>query len=74
MLPFEPEPLPVLAGTRVWLGAGRRDPIVPHASVERLAAILGEAGSTVRLDWRDGGHQLEADEVGDARRWLEGAA
>jgi len=74
MLPFEPETLPVLQGTRVWLGAGRRDPIVPHASIERLAAVLREAGAAVRMDWRDSGHQLEADEVADARRWFEAAA
>jgi phospholipase/carboxylesterase/glyoxalase family protein len=73
-LPFEPETMPALSGTRVWLGAGRRDPIVPHTSIERLAAILGDAGCAVCLDWREGGHQLEPDEVADARRWLEGSA
>jgi predicted esterase len=72
MLPFEPEIRPALTGTRVWLGAGRGDPIVPQASVERLAAILGEAGGNVSLNWREGGHQLEEGEVADARRWLEG--
>jgi len=37
MVPFEPDQLPNLAGTRVFVGAGRADAIAPPAQAERLA-------------------------------------
>lgn len=70
MLPFEPETIPALAGTRVYLGAGRADPIVPHDSIERLAAILRTGGADVTLDWQQAGHGLTNADVAAARRWL----
>lgn len=69
MLPREVRP-PSLDGTRVYLGAGRRDPIIPAANVERLAALLREGGADVTLDWRNAGHGLTAEDVDSARRWL----
>ena len=69
MLPRE-LPMPRAAGARVYLGAGRRDPIVPVASVERLATLLREGGAEVTLDWRDAGHGLMPDDVRQAKRWL----
>ena len=69
MLPREVPP-PRDEGTRVYLGAGRRDPIVPAASVQRLAALLAEGGAEVMLDWRDAGHGLTPDDVKQAKRWL----
>lgn len=70
MVPFEPTTPPALSGTRVRLGAGRRDPIVPLSQVERLSELFRSAGAMVDLDWRDAGHELHAAEVDDAARWL----
>ena len=39
MVPLVPDTLPDLAGIAVFIGAGRRDPIVPEAETERLAAL-----------------------------------
>lgn len=69
MLPRE-VPAPRGEGARVYLGAGRRDPIVPVASVERLAALLREGGAEVTLDWREAGHGLTHEDVKQAKRWL----
>ena len=69
MLPRE-VPTPDAAGARVYLGAGRRDPIVPVASVERLATLLRDGGAEVTLDWREAGHGLMPDDVRQAKRWL----
>jgi predicted esterase len=69
MLPREVA-APRAAGARVYLGAGRRDPIVPVASVERLAALLRAGGAEVTLDWRDAGHGLAPEDVKQAKRWL----
>ena len=70
MLPFEPETRPDLAGTRVLIGAGRSDPVVPPGQVERLAQLLRESGATVTVRWDSGGHTITAGTVAAAREWL----
>ncbi|MFI5209343.1 MAG: alpha/beta hydrolase [Gemmatimonadales bacterium] len=70
MLPYEPERPVVLPGTPVWLGAGRTDLTVPHQNVERLAQLLRDSGARVTLEWRDAGHQMTAEDVESAVRWL----
>jgi predicted esterase len=70
MLPFEPETLPDLAGTAVFVGAGRADPLVPAAQVERLVELLRAAGAAVALHWEPGGHAVTGPEVEAARAWL----
>ena len=70
MLPFEPETLPDLAGTGVFIGAGQTDPLVPAGQVERLASFYEEAGADVSLHWEAGGHQITRPEIDAARTWL----
>ncbi|HEU4566033.1 MAG TPA: VOC family protein, partial [Gemmatimonadaceae bacterium] len=71
MVPFEPETVPDLAGTSVFIGAGRSDPIVPVAQVERLAALLRQGGADVTVHWEPGGHALTRSEAEAARQWIE---
>ena len=70
MVPFEPETMPDLSGTPVYLAAGRSDNMVPPENTERLAELLGEAGAEVTLDWQPGGHSIGRTEVEAARAWL----
>lgn len=70
MVPLQPDQRPDLASARVFIGAGRRDPIVPAAETERLAALLREYGAQVSLHWTDSGHGLAAEELQAARSWL----
>jgi len=70
MVPFEPETLPQLTGTSVFIGAGRRDPIAPPDQAERLAAILRQAGAEVTLHWDPGAHTLTGAELAAAHEWL----
>ncbi len=72
MVPFEPETLPDLSGVPIFLGAGRRDPIVPTENVERLAEMLKAAGAEVTLHWENTGHGLSDRDLQAARRWLAG--
>jgi predicted esterase len=74
MLPFEPETVPSLAGTSVFVGAGRNDPLVPAEQVERLAMHLREAGADVTVHWSPGGHRITPGEVEAARTWLDRVA
>ena len=72
MVPFEPERVPDLSGTPVYLAAGRSDQMVPPENTERLAQLLREAGAEVALDWQPGGHGIGPEEVQAARNWLAG--
>ncbi|MBO0829921.1 MAG: alpha/beta hydrolase, partial [Streptosporangiales bacterium] len=70
MLPVPDPPRLDLTGTRVLLSNGRRDPMAPVDSAERLVALLRERSADVREHWHPGGHQLTLDGVAAAKRWL----
>jgi predicted esterase/catechol 2,3-dioxygenase-like lactoylglutathione lyase family enzyme len=70
MVPFEPSAPPNLAGTSVFIGAGRADTMVPQSQVVRLAEILREAGAEVMLHWEPGGHEITLGVVSAAEAWL----
>ena len=70
MVPFEPETLPRLDGTPVFIGAGRNDAIAPPAQAERLAQLLGSAGADVHVHWDPDGHSVTRAELDAAREWL----
>ena len=70
MVPFEPDVLPTLTGTRVLIVAGRQDRTVPPGVPEHLAGILGDSGAEVALEWTAGGHGLTEEDVEVARGWL----
>jgi predicted esterase/catechol 2,3-dioxygenase-like lactoylglutathione lyase family enzyme len=70
MVPFEPSTLPDLAGTAVFIGAGRADTLVPQSQVVRLAELLRDAGANVTLRWEPGGHEITPGVVSAAQEWL----
>jgi predicted esterase len=70
MLPFEPDRLPDLARTGVFIGAGERDAMAPRESVERLATLLRDAGADVALHWTGAGHTITKDELAAAQQWI----
>ncbi len=70
MVPFEPEVTPDLAGTPVYLAAGRSDTMIPPENTQKLAQLLQSAGADVTLDWQPGGHGIGRVEVESSRRWL----
>ena len=70
MVPFEPDLTPDLSGMPLFLAAGRMDRMIPPDNTQRLADILDEAGADVDLRWRDTGHPLTYEEVGEAKEWL----
>lgn len=70
MVPFEPDPGTDLTGTRVFVGAGRADSMVPAAQTERLVEILRGCGADVTVHWEPGGHAIAAGEITAAQKWL----
>ena len=70
MVPFEPEVTPDLTGMPIFMAAGRMDRMIPQNNTQRLADLLTEAGAEVDLRWRNVGHPLIYEEVGEATQWL----
>jgi len=70
MVPLVPDELPDLSEAKIFLAAGRFDPIIPPDNSERLAAMLKQAGAEVEIFWHAGGHELTREEVERARIWL----
>jgi phospholipase/carboxylesterase len=72
MVPFEPEVAPDISGMPVFVAAGRMDRMIAPDNTQRLVDILTEAGAEVDLRWRNVGHPLTYEEVGEAREWIAG--
>jgi predicted esterase len=70
MVPIVPASSPDLRGVRVFLGAGRRDPIASPAETDRLSGLLEQAGAEVTVYWADAGHSLTAGDIAAAKAWL----
>ncbi len=70
MVPLVPEALPDLRGVPVFIGAGRRDSLIPPPQTERLALLVRQAGADVELHWEPGGHAINPAEIDAARTWL----
>ncbi|HTU01825.1 MAG TPA: alpha/beta hydrolase [Candidatus Sulfotelmatobacter sp.] len=74
MMPLQPDPLPSIPGTPVFLASGTHDPLIPPREAERLATLLRAAGARVTPHWERAGHQLTPGDVAAARDWLASAA
>lgn len=70
MVPFEPEVRPDLSGIRIFMAAGSRDRMIPPDNTKSLAEMLEASGAEVELRWRDTGHALTYEEVGEAKEWM----
>lgn len=68
LIPFEPQVKGSLAGRRILITAGRRDPICPPNLTTRLEAYLRADGADVTVEWHDGGHEVRPNESEAARR------
>ena len=66
-----PEAKEGLAGKRVLIVSGQRDPIAAPANAARLQALLERAGATVEHEVMAGGHELSQADVALASRWLQ---
>ena len=70
LIPWTPAPQPGLAGRRVLITAGRRDPICPPAGTEALAAWYDAQGAHVALHWHPGGHEIAREELAELAAFL----
>ncbi|MBX4912213.1 alpha/beta hydrolase [Rhizobium bangladeshense] len=72
LIPFQPEARSTLAGRKVLVTAGQRDPIAPIAATEALSAHLESRGAEVRTVWHAGGHEIAPLEIDAVREFLSG--
>lgn len=63
LIPFEPAPQPGLAGSRIVITSGARDPISPPALTARLVDWLAAQGADIRHFEHGGGHEMIPDEL-----------
>ncbi|WP_406872743.1 alpha/beta hydrolase [Aminobacter sp. P9b] len=70
LIPFAPDVKGSLAGRRVLITAGRRDPICPPGITSRLDSYLRDAGADVRLEWHEGGHEVRPNEIEAAKQFF----
>ncbi len=70
MIPFEPAPLPDLAGTRIYLGAGTHDEMTSADQTEKLESMLRRAGAEVEAHRSRAGHALVSEDVAALREWM----
>ena len=67
LIPFEPQVKGSLAGRRILMTAGKRDPICPPNVTARLEAYLRAARADVTVEWHEGGHEVRPNEIEVAR-------
>lgn len=72
MVPMRDVDLPNLKGTKVFIGAGRNDKMMPNHEVEELTQMLQSANASVEVFWTDYGHQLSREEISAAKAWYDG--
>jgi phospholipase/carboxylesterase len=70
LIPFKPDVRGDLAGRRILITAGRKDPICPSELTLRLDSYLRDEGAEVTLEWHEGGHEMRQNEIEAARRFL----
>lgn len=70
MVPLTPDSAPDLRSTKVLVGSGKHDPIIPYKQGDALAKLLASFGAEVEAYWDQGGHELGMDDVMKGQDWL----
>ena len=70
LIPFTPPPQPGLAGRRVLITAGHRDPICPAGMTEALADWFLRQETRAESLWHPGGHEIAPSEASAIEAFL----
>lgn len=73
LIPWTPAPTPALAGCRVLITAGKRDPICPWPLTTGLIEWFSAQGATVTPVAHDGGHEVRPQELSALQTLLSAA-
>lgn len=69
VLPLGPGTTPLLAGKKVFIAAGTKDPWAPIEKVEALVRLLQDSGCSVTPRWEPAGHELTERELAGLQEW-----
>ena len=69
MVPLRHISLPNLNHTKIFIGAGRFDSLMPEHEVQELTQMFESANADVDVFWTDYGHQLSKEEIKAASKW-----
>jgi phospholipase/carboxylesterase len=70
LIPFQPKDNPGLAGRKLLITAGERDPICPASLTQALADYFKAQKATVELEWHSGGHDIRQNEIAAIGRFI----
>lgn len=70
LIPFSPKANAALAGRRILITAGERDPICPAPLTQALADYFEAQEAAVELEWHAGGHDIRQSEVAAIGRFI----
>lgn len=70
LIPFQPKENPALAGRKILITAGQRDPICPPQLTQNLADYFTAQKANVDLEWHSGGHDIRPNEVEAIKRFV----
>lgn len=71
MVPRRNIDLPDLSGKKVFITAGKNDPMCPAQESIDLETLLEDANAEVNVHWENNGHQLTFTEVEAAAEWYQ---
>jgi phospholipase/carboxylesterase len=71
MVPRRGINLPDLSGKKVFIAAGKNDPICSPEESTELQSLLEKANAEVQIHWGNRGHQLTFEEVEAAAKWYQ---
>jgi phospholipase/carboxylesterase len=74
LIPFTPADAAGLAGKRVLITAGKRDPICPAPLTQQLEGYFNNQKAELTTFWHDGGHEIRQEELVAVQRFLSGYA
>ena len=63
LIPWTPEPIAEIAGRKVLITAGQRDPIAPAPRTQALADWFVAQGAETEIAWHEGGHDVPQSEL-----------
>ncbi|MCA1366952.1 alpha/beta hydrolase [Bradyrhizobium sp. BRP14] len=70
LIPFRPKANPALAGRKILVTAGERDPICPAPLTQALADYFQTQKAAVEVEWHPGGHDIRQNEIAAVERFL----
>jgi phospholipase/carboxylesterase len=72
LIPWSPKPQAGLAGRRILITAGKRDPICPADMTDAFAGYLADQGAAVTVHWHAGGHEIAQSEIDAIAQFIGG--